>query len=170
MPSAPAPGSPAPQGAAASRCLGRRFQGLLPRPTASSSPALSVSGPLLTPAWPHWLLADRRARGRGAGLGGCSVREAETYRTHTHFGDSEVVNWPAKCELHSLLTVYPGTSLVVHWVRLCAFAAAGTGSVPGRGTKIRYAVRWEMYPFFPALLQFPCTWGIQNRAPLRLRL
>ena len=29
----------------------------------------------------------------------------------------------------------PGISLVVQWLRLCAFNAEGTGSVPGQGTR-----------------------------------
>ena len=32
-----------------------------------------------------------------------------------------------------------GTSLVVHWLRLCASTAGGTGSMPGRGTRIPHA-------------------------------
>ena len=34
-----------------------------------------------------------------------------------------------------------GTSLVVQWLRLCASDAGGTGSIPGRGTKIPHAVQ-----------------------------
>ena len=34
-----------------------------------------------------------------------------------------------------------GTSLVVHWLRLCAPTAGGTGSIPGRGTKILHAAQ-----------------------------
>ena len=30
-----------------------------------------------------------------------------------------------------------GTSLVVHWVRLCASNAGGPGSIPGQGTRSR---------------------------------
>ena len=33
-----------------------------------------------------------------------------------------------------------GTSLVVQWLRLCTSIARGTGSIPGRGTKIPQAV------------------------------
>ena len=33
-----------------------------------------------------------------------------------------------------------GTSLVVQWLRLCAFSAVDAGSIPGRGTKIPHAV------------------------------
>ena len=32
-----------------------------------------------------------------------------------------------------------GTSLVVQWLRLCASAAGGMGSIPGRGTKVQNA-------------------------------
>ena len=32
-----------------------------------------------------------------------------------------------------------GTSLVAHWLKLWASSAGGTGSIPGRGTKILYA-------------------------------
>ena len=32
-----------------------------------------------------------------------------------------------------------GTSLAVQWLRLCASTAGGTGSIPGRGTKIPHA-------------------------------
>ena len=32
-----------------------------------------------------------------------------------------------------------GTSLAVQWLRLCAPNAGGTGSIPGRGTKIPHA-------------------------------
>ena len=32
-----------------------------------------------------------------------------------------------------------GTSLVAHWLGLWASSAGGTGSIPGRGTKILYA-------------------------------
>ena len=32
-----------------------------------------------------------------------------------------------------------GTSLAVRWLRLCASTAGGTGSIPGRGTKIPHA-------------------------------
>ena len=34
-----------------------------------------------------------------------------------------------------------GTSLVVQWLRLSAFTAGGTGSIPGWGTKIPHAVQ-----------------------------
>ena len=34
-----------------------------------------------------------------------------------------------------------GTSLAVQWFRLCTSNAGGTGSIPGRGTKIPYAAR-----------------------------
>ena len=34
-----------------------------------------------------------------------------------------------------------GTSLVVQWLRLHASNAGGTGSVPGKGTKIPHVVR-----------------------------
>ena len=34
-----------------------------------------------------------------------------------------------------------GTSLVVQWLRLRASTAGGTGSIPGRGTKIPNAAR-----------------------------
>ena len=33
-----------------------------------------------------------------------------------------------------------GTSLVVQWLRLHASIAGGTGSIPGRGTKILHAM------------------------------
>ena len=33
------------------------------------------------------------------------------------------------------------TSLVVRWLRLCASATGGVGSIPGRGIKILHAVR-----------------------------
>ena len=33
-----------------------------------------------------------------------------------------------------------GTSLVLQWLGLCASIAGGTGSIPGRGTKIPQAV------------------------------
>ena len=36
------------------------------------------------------------------------------------------------CKLKSL-----GTSLVVHWLRLCASIAGGAGLIPVQGTKIR---------------------------------
>ena len=32
-----------------------------------------------------------------------------------------------------------GTSLVAQWLRLRAFTAGGTGSIPGQGTKIPHA-------------------------------
>ena len=32
-----------------------------------------------------------------------------------------------------------GTSLAVQWLRLCVSTAGGTGSIPGRGTKIPHA-------------------------------
>jgi len=34
----------------------------------------------------------------------------------------------------------PGTSLAVHWLRLCAFTAGGTVFVSGLGTKILQAM------------------------------
>ena len=34
-----------------------------------------------------------------------------------------------------------GTSLVVQWLGLCVSTAGGTGSIPGRGTKIPHALR-----------------------------
>ena len=33
------------------------------------------------------------------------------------------------------------TSLVVQWLRLCAFTEGGTGLIPGWGTKIQHAAR-----------------------------
>ena len=76
------------------------------------------------------------------------------------------MNWPAKGEPHGLLKMYPGTSLGIQWLGLHVSIAAGTGSVLGRGTKILYAVRWEMYPFCPALLQFLCTVQFSSVAQL----
>ena len=35
----------------------------------------------------------------------------------------------------------PGTSLAVHWLRLCASTAGGTVSISGLGTKILQAMR-----------------------------
>ena len=32
-----------------------------------------------------------------------------------------------------------GTSLVVCWLKLCLLNAGGTGSIPGRGTKVLHA-------------------------------
>ena len=37
--------------------------------------------------------------------------------------------------MSSSKTGKPGISLVVQWLRLCAFNAEGTGSVPGQGTR-----------------------------------
>ena len=37
------------------------------------------------------------------------------------------------------LSIVSGTSLAVQWLRLCAFTAGGTGSIPGQGTKIPHA-------------------------------
>ena len=38
-------------------------------------------------------------------------------------------------------TDYLGTSLVVQWLRLRASTLGGTGSIPGRGTKILHDVQ-----------------------------
>ena len=35
--------------------------------------------------------------------------------------------------------IWPGTSLVVQWLRLCSSTTGGRGSTPGRGTKIPHA-------------------------------
>ena len=40
-----------------------------------------------------------------------------------------------------------GTSPVVHWLRLCASSAGGTGSISGWGTNIPYAL-WPKKNFF----------------------
>ena len=37
----------------------------------------------------------------------------------------------------------PGTSLAVQWIRLCATIAGGTGLIPGWGTKILHAARYN---------------------------
>ena len=36
---------------------------------------------------------------------------------------------------------WPGTSLIVQWLRLWAATAGGMGSIPGQETKILHAVR-----------------------------
>ena len=36
---------------------------------------------------------------------------------------------------------FPRTSLVVQWLRLCAFTAGDTSLIPGQGTKISHATR-----------------------------
>ena len=35
----------------------------------------------------------------------------------------------------------PGNFLAVQWLRLCAFTAEGTGSIPGQGTKLLQAAQ-----------------------------
>ena len=39
------------------------------------------------------------------------------------------------------LKFFPGTSLVLQWLRLCICKAGGTGSIPAQGTKIPHAVQ-----------------------------
>ena len=41
----------------------------------------------------------------------------------------------------AFLKLLEGTSLVVQWLRLCASAVMGTGSIPDWGTKIPHAAR-----------------------------
>lgn len=82
--------------------------------------------------WPTsclaWLLADKRARGRRAGLG---VLQSGKRRPTGHapiLGDSEMVDGLPECELtvyHSVSGGLPWWS----WVRLCALTLQGTGSV-----------------------------------------
>ena len=45
--------------------------------------------------------------------------------------------WPEGKALHQ--SPPPGTSLAVQWLRRCTSTAGGTGSIPGRGTKILQA-------------------------------
>ena len=42
-----------------------------------------------------------------------------------------------------------GTSLVIQCLRPCASITAGTGSIPGRGTKIEYSVLRPHMPIWP---------------------
>ena len=44
---------------------------------------------------------------------------------------------------------HTGTSLVIQCLRLCASNTAGAGSIPGRGTKIVYAVLRPHMPVWP---------------------
>ena len=46
-----------------------------------------------------------------------------------------------KCHMDEPQKPMLGTSLAVQWLRLWAAKAGGTGSIPGRGTKISHAAR-----------------------------
>ena len=48
-------------------------------------------------------------------------------------------NWPHPLALLCKKKKNTGTSLVVQWLRLHAFNAGDTGSIPGQGTKIPHA-------------------------------
>ena len=45
--------------------------------------------------------------------------------------------WPSVCLLwkNDIQILYPGTSLVAQWLRLCAPNAGGPSSIPGEGTR-----------------------------------
>ena len=47
----------------------------------------------------------------------------------------------AVCSVSALRGVNPGNSLVIQWLRFCAFTAKDMGSVPGWGTKTPQARR-----------------------------
>ena len=49
-------------------------------------------------------------------------------------------NYSSKQKLFFFLNPHPGTSLVIHWLRLHAPNAGGMGSIPDQGSKIPHAV------------------------------
>ena len=49
-------------------------------------------------------------------------------------------NYSSKQKLFFFLNPHPGTSLVIHWLRLHATNAGGMGSIPDQGSKIPHAV------------------------------
>ena len=62
-----------------------------------------------------------------------------------------VWNWerPPWCEMRGPSSLW-GTSLVVHWLRLWASNAEGTGSIPGWGNKIPHARKKERKKKLPS--------------------
>ena len=45
-----------------------------------------------------------------------------------------------KSQMH-IFKIFPGTSLVVQWLRLCAPNAGATGLIPGRESKVPHAAQ-----------------------------
>ena len=58
--------------------------------------------------------------------------------------NAQVINFKKMCfwlfiRINKIKSVH-GTSLVVHWVRLCASTAGGTGPIPGWGIKMQHVL------------------------------
>ena len=56
----------------------------------------------------------------------------------------------------------PGTSLVVHWLRIHTSTAGDVGSIPGRGTRIPHAV-WHSWKIRKRPGGLWCSWFMQAR-------
>ena len=105
--------------------------------------------PKATRAWPGWFLMFGLL-GRDRIFFNVLKFKLSAFRGKNEKGDLcssfNIARRPVECEssYKTSLKCYWGTSVVVQWLRLCAPNAAGTGSIPGWGTRIPHAAQHSL--------------------------